>query len=137
MSYDTFNTILRASGSCLGPQYHDRTLMVDQAMVTLRWRCPHRAPSASSHLTGHSAPGLPIPLSCTPSLSIRLRAEGEAVKDGQDAQTHLCLFFFPVRKSQELHQKILQPLLPTDKNTPQNYKALCGFARDDWLIRFR
>lgn len=94
MSYDTFNTILRASGSCLGPQYHDRTLMVDQAMVTLRWRCPHRAPSASSHLTGHSAPGLPIPLSCTPSLSIRLRAEGEAVKDGQDAQTHLCLFFF-------------------------------------------
>lgn len=44
---------------------------------------------------------------------------------------------FPVRKFQELHQKILQPLLPTDKNTPQNYKALCGFARDNLLIGFR
>lgn len=60
--------------------------------------------------------------------------------DGQTVRTlrHIYVyFFFPVRKFQELHQKILQPLLPTDKNTPQNYKALCGFAREDLLIRFR
>lgn len=50
---------------------------------------------------------------------------------------HIYLYLFPVRKVQELHQKILQPLLPTDKNTPQNYKALSGSARDSLLFRFR
>lgn len=80
--------------------------MVYQAMVTLRWRSPPpSAPSASSPLTEHSAPGLPIPLSCTPSLSIRLRAEGEAVKDGQDAQTHLCLLFFSCQKNLKNYTK--------------------------------
>lgn len=50
---------------------------------------------------------------------------------------HIDLYLFSVRKVQELHQKILQPLLPTDKNTPQNYKALSVLARGNLLFGFK
>lgn len=44
------------------------------------------------------------------------RAQGTRKSTGAvETLSHIELYFNPVRKVQELHQKILQSLLPTDK----------------------
>lgn len=125
--------------------------------VTAQWAPSHRAMCLSSSAPKTSAssqaPGAPPQPNCSPghsapradrtcqgpypsALPMRLSKQMTKLQRKVKALRHIYLYLFPVRKFQELHQKILQPLLSTDKNTPRNYEALSGFARDDVLFRF-